>query len=77
MPNTNATVNSAIIAQTALTTQITNLTTEHDSALEQVKALNARVAELEASQADFDAEVARVVASTGHTPPAQVTPHQG
>jgi septal ring factor EnvC (AmiA/AmiB activator) len=58
----------------SLTTQVTTLTTERDSALEQVTALNARVAELEASQADFDAEVARVVASTGHTPPAQVTP---
>jgi signal peptide peptidase SppA len=58
----------------SLTTEVTNLTTERDSALEQVTTLNARVAELEASQADFDAEVARVVASTGHTSPAQVTP---
>ena len=61
-----------------LTAQIGTLTTERDEARGQIETLNARVAELQEAQSDFDtrlqAEVARVVASTGHTPPAQVTP---
>ncbi len=51
-----------------------NATTAND----QVATLQTRVTELEASQADFDtrlqSEVARVVASTGTTLPARVTP---
>lgn len=61
-----------------LSAQVESLTTERNEARGQIETLNARVTELQESQADFDArlqaEVARVVASTGHTPPAQVTP---
>jgi chromosome segregation ATPase len=59
-------------------TQVATLTAERDSALGQVTQLQARITELQASQADFDqrvqTEVARIVASTGTTTPAQVTP---
>jgi signal peptide peptidase SppA len=58
--------------------QAANLITERDSAKAQVTSIQSRVTELEASQSDFDRklqlEVARVVASTGTTMPAQVTP---
>ncbi len=58
--------------------QVATLTAERDSALGQVTQLQARITELQASQADFDqrvqTEVARIVASTGTTTPAQVTP---
>ena len=61
-----------------LTAQVGTLTTERDDAHWQIETLNARVAELQESQADFDRrvqlEVARVVASTGTTTPARVTP---
>lgn len=61
-----------------LSAQIDNLTGERDAANEQVTSLQTRIAELEASQSDFErrvqTEVARVVASTGTTMPAQVTP---
>ena len=61
-----------------LSAQIDTLTGERDAANENVATLQARVTELEASQRDFDRklqlEVARVVASTGTTTPAQVTP---
>jgi hypothetical protein len=62
----------------SLTTRIESLTGERDAATGQVATLQARVTELEASQTDFDrrlqTEVARVVASTGTTVPARVTP---
>jgi signal peptide peptidase SppA len=58
--------------------QVTNLITERDSASARVASMQTRITELEASQSDFDRklqlEVARVVASTGTTMPAQVTP---
>jgi ClpP class serine protease len=61
-----------------LSAQLDTLTGEHDKAIEQVSTLKSRITELEASQADFDrrvqTEVARVVASTGTTIPARVTP---
>lgn len=61
-----------------LSAQLETLTGEHDSATEQVATLQARITELTASQSDFDkrlqTEVARVVASTGTTMPARVTP---
>jgi septal ring factor EnvC (AmiA/AmiB activator) len=56
----------------------TKLTTERDAANAQVSTLQTRITGLEASQTDFDRklqrEVARVVASTGTTMPALVTP---
>ena len=59
-------------------TQAATLTTERDAANAQVTTLQTRITGLEASQTDFDRklqrEVARVVASTGTTMPAQVTP---
>jgi signal peptide peptidase SppA len=61
-----------------LSAQLETLTGEHDKAIEQVSTLQARITELTASQSDFDkrlqTEVARVVASTGTTMPARVTP---
>lgn len=58
--------------------QVTNLITERDSASARVSSMQTRITELEASQSDFDRklqlDVARVVASTGTTMPAQVTP---
>ncbi len=61
-----------------LSAQLETLTGEHDKAIEQVASLKERVTELQASQVDFDRklqlEVARVVASTGTTLPARVTP---
>ncbi len=58
--------------------QAATLTTERDAANTQVTTLQTRINGLEASQSDFDRklqlEVARVVASTGTTVPAQVTP---
>ena len=58
--------------------QAVNLITERDSASARVSSIQTRITELEASQSDFDRklqlEVARVVASTGTTMPAQVTP---
>jgi len=54
------------------------LKAERDQAIADSAAMQARVAELQESQACFDkrleAEVARVVASTGTTQPAAVTP---
>ena len=54
------------------------LITERDHAAAEATSLRTRVTELHASQADFDQrlqlEVARVVASTGTTMPARVTP---
>ena len=59
-------------------TQAANLITERDAARAQITSMQSRITELEASQTDFDRklqlEVARVVASTGTTMPAQVTP---
>lgn len=59
-------------------TQAANLITERDAARAQITSMQTRITELEASQTDFDRklqlEVARVVASTGTTMPAQVTP---
>ena len=61
-----------------LSAQLDTLTGERDAANEQVTSLQSRIADLQASQTDFDRklqlEVARVVASTGTTLPARVTP---
>ena len=61
-----------------LTAEIETLKSERDTATTSATALQTRVADLQASQADFDTrvqtEVARVVASTGTTLPARVTP---
>jgi signal peptide peptidase SppA len=58
--------------------QSANLIAQRDSAGTHIVTLQSRVTELEASQTDFDRklqlEVARVVASTGTTMPARVTP---
>ncbi len=58
--------------------QAANLITERDSASARVSSMQTRITELEASQTDFDRklqlDVARVVASTGTSMPAQVTP---
>jgi signal peptide peptidase SppA len=58
--------------------QAAYLITERDSASARVSSMQTRITELEASQTDFDRklqlDVARVVASTGTTMPAQVTP---
>jgi len=74
----SATVTSLRGEVETLSAQLDTLTGERDAANEQVATLQARITELEASQADFDRklqlEVARVVASTGTTTPAQVTP---
>jgi signal peptide peptidase SppA len=60
------------------TTASAGLVTERDTAAAEATTLRTRVAELQASQADFDRrvqlEVARVVASTGTAMPARVTP---
>ena len=74
----SATANSLRSAVETLSGQLDTLTGEHDKAIEQVATLQSRITELEASQTDFDRrlqlEVARVVASTGTTMPARVTP---
>lgn len=61
-----------------LTAEIDTLKAERDTACAEVTTLRKQVTDLHASQADFDKrlqiEVARVVASTGTTKPAQVTP---
>ncbi len=61
-----------------LTAEIDTLKTERDTATTEVTSLRNRVTELQASQVEFDTrvqtEVARVVASTGTTLPARVTP---
>ena len=61
-----------------LTAEIDTLKAERDAAKGEATALQTRIADLQASQADFDkrvqTEVARVVASTGTTLPARVTP---
>jgi signal peptide peptidase SppA len=74
----SATVTSLRGEVETLSAQLDTLTGEHDKAIEQVSTLKSRITELEASQADFDrrvqTEVARVIASTGTTMPARVTP---
>jgi signal peptide peptidase SppA len=61
-----------------LTAEIDTLKAERDTAKGNATALQTRVTELQTAQADFDTrvqtEVARVVASTGTTLPARVTP---
>lgn len=61
-----------------LTAEIDTLKAERDSSLGKTNALQTRITELETAQSDFDRkvqlEVARVVASTGSTMPANVTP---
>jgi len=61
-----------------LTADIDTLKAERDSANTNATTLQTRVTEFQASQTDFDTrvqtEVARVVASTGTTLPARVTP---
>lgn len=58
--------------------QSANLIAQRDAAAGQVATLQSQITELEASKTDFDRklqlEVARVVASTGTTMPARVTP---
>jgi len=73
-----ATINSLRGELDLLKAEAATITAGRDAALQAGTDLKARVAELQASQADFDkrlqAEVARVVASTGTTEPARVTP---
>lgn len=61
-----------------LTAEIDTIKAERDTATAEVTTLRTRVSELQSSQSDFDTrvqtEVARVVASTGTTLPARVTP---
>ncbi len=61
-----------------LTAEVDTLKSERDTAKGEVTGLQKQIADLTASQADFDkrvqTEVARVVASTGTTAPARVTP---
>lgn len=61
-----------------LTAEIDTLKAERDTATAEVTTLRKQVTDLQSSQADFDTrvqtEVARVVASTGTTLPARVTP---
>ena len=63
---------------TTLTTRIDSLTTERDEARTQIETLNTRISDLEEAQSDFDervqSEAARIVASTGTSDPALVTP---
>ena len=61
-----------------LTAEIDTIKAERDTATAEVTTLRTRISDLQSSQADFDTrvqtEVARVVASTGTTLPARVTP---
>jgi signal peptide peptidase SppA len=61
-----------------LSAQLDTLSGERDAANETLATLQARITELQASQANFDKrlqiEVARIVASTGTTMPVRVTP---
>ena len=61
-----------------LTAEIDTLKAERDNATTEVTSLRKQVSDLHASKSDFDkrvqTEVARVVASTGTTKPAHVTP---
>ncbi|MFI2795811.1 S49 family peptidase [Haloferula sp. A504] len=61
-----------------LTAEVDTLKAERDTATGKVEEFQRQVADLQASQTDFDkrvqTEVARVVASTGTTAPARVTP---
>lgn len=61
-----------------LAAEVETLKAERDTATAEVTSLRSQVTQLQASQADFDTrvqtEVARVVASTGTTLPAHVTP---
>lgn len=74
----SATVTSLRGEVQLLTAEIETLKSERDTASAEVTTLRKQVTELQASQADFDKrlqlEVARVVASTGTTMPARVTP---
>jgi septal ring factor EnvC (AmiA/AmiB activator) len=74
----SATVTSLRGEVAILTAEIGTLKAERDSAKAETTAMQSRIADLQASQADFDTrvqtEVARVVASTGTTLPARVTP---
>lgn len=60
-----------------LSAEVETLKAERDTAREETTSLQSRLTELQASQTDFDRrvqmEVARVVAATGTTTPAQVT----
>lgn len=62
----------------SLLAQVESLTTERDEARSQIEGLNTQVTELQEVQADFDervqTEAARIVASTGTSEPARVTP---
>ena len=61
-----------------LSAEVETLKAERDTSKGEAETLRKQVTDLQASQADFDgrlqAEVARVVASTGTTAPARVTP---
>lgn len=74
----SATVTSLRGEVEALSAQVESLTTERELTQAEITALHSRITELQASQAEFDTrvqtEVARVVASTGTTAPARVTP---
>ena len=61
-----------------LTADLETVRAQRDTAHSEASALQSRIAELQSAQTDFDTrvqtEVARVVASTGTTVPARVTP---
>lgn len=74
----NTTLDSLRGENALLTAEIDTLKAERDTAKGETTALQSRVSELQTAQADFDTrvqtEVARVIASTGTTLPARVTP---
>lgn len=78
MNETSASLDSLRGEVELLTAEIETLKAERDGSIDQTTAMQARIAELQASKDDFEkrvqVEVARVVASTGTTIPANVTP---
>jgi septal ring factor EnvC (AmiA/AmiB activator) len=78
MNETSASLDSLRGEVELLTAEIETLKAERDGSIDQTTAMQARIAELQASKDDFEkrvqVEVARVVASTGTSIPANVTP---
>ena len=77
--NEASTSNESLRGQIALlTAELDTLKAERNAATTEAGSLKARIAELESAKADFNEqvqrEVARVVAATGTSIPAQVTP---
>jgi septal ring factor EnvC (AmiA/AmiB activator) len=78
MNETSASLDSLRGEVELLTAEIETLKAERDGSIDQTTAMQARIAELQAAKDDFEkrvqVEVARVVASTGTSIPANVTP---